>query len=501
MTDAITTLTAANGETIKFRDRIIASGGMKDVYASPERDYVVAFYRKAPDVHAIERLDMITGPYRERIFEGEAGDYWKQLFCWPTTTVQHGGRIGVVAPFYHDHFFFEHGSFNNDMLKIRGKDKQGKWFASPHHQFKFLDARERGNWLGYLQLCLKLARALRRLHAAGLAHSDLSYKNVLLAPTSGRVCIIDVDGLVVPARFPPEVVGTPDFIAPEVVMSSCLPRDDPRRVLPSISTDSHALAVMIYSLLLLRHPLRGKKIHAKDPVEDERLAMGEKAVFIEHPVDSSNRLSVDGARPTELPWVDPDSLPYTATGPYLKVLFDRAFIDGLHNPAMRPSADEWESALVRTVDLIQPCHNSACEQGWFVFDNATAPRCPFCGTHYTGQLPIINLYSKRGEKYRPDNHRLMVYSNLSLFPWHIDRTITPNERLPAAHRRRVGYFVQHQGRWFLVNEGMPELKNADTDAPCPVGARVELRANLKLLAGTQPGQRLLLLQMVEGGSD
>ena len=211
MTDAITTLTAANGETIKFRDRIIASGGMKDVYASPERDYVVAFYRKAPDVHAIERLDMITGPYRERIFEGEAGDYWKQLFCWPTTTVQHGGRIGVVAPFYHDHFFFKHGSFNNDMLKIRGKDKQGKWFASPHHQFKFLDARERGNWLGYLQLCLKLARALRRLHAAGLAHSDLSYKNVLLAPTSGRVCIIDVDGLVVPARFPPEVVGTPDL--------------------------------------------------------------------------------------------------------------------------------------------------------------------------------------------------------------------------------------------------------------------------------------------------
>jgi hypothetical protein len=116
-------------------------------------------------------------------------------------------------------------------------------------------------------------------------------------------------------------------------------------------------------------------------------------------------------------------------------------------------------------------------------------------------LPIIYLYSKRGYKYRPDNHRLMVYSNLSLFPWHIDRTITPNERLPATHRRRVGYFVQHQGRWFLVNEGMPELKNADTDAPCPVGARVELRANLKLLAGSRPGQRLLLLQMVEGGSD
>ncbi|MBV5475008.1 hypothetical protein KVQ30_27485, partial [Klebsiella pneumoniae] len=28
---------------------------------------------------------------------------------------------------------------------------------------------------------------------------------------------------------------------------------------------------------------------------------------------------------------------------YLKPLFDRAFIDGLHDPSKRPTADEWES--------------------------------------------------------------------------------------------------------------------------------------------------------------
>lgn len=383
------------------------------------------------------------------------------------------------------------------MLKIQGKDKEGKWFASPNNQFKFLDERERGNWLNYLQLCLRLSRAVRRLHAAGLAHSDLSYKNVLLSPTTGNVCIIDMDGLVVPDRFPPEVVGTPDFIAPECVATSHLPKTDPKRALPSILTDRHALAVMVYSLLLLRHPLRGQKVHAQDPSEDERLTMGEQALFVEHPEDNSNRLSPsDATKPTELPWKDPKKLPYTVTGPYLKALFDRAFIDGLHDPSKRPSADEWEMALVKTVDLIQPCQNSSCQQGWFVFDNTKEPRCPFCTTRYQGKLPVINLYSSRGGSFRPDNHRLMVYSNQSVFPWHIDRTIMPNERLVAEHKSRVGYFVLHQQRWFLVNERMPALKNAKTGEEIPIGGKVELEEGLQLLTGASPSSRLFYLQMV-----
>lgn len=501
MSAPIITLTASNGEQVQFRDEIIATGGMKDVYASPDKRYVVAFYRAQLDDAARQRLEMITGSYRERIFDNEQGAYWDQLYCWPTATVEHNGRIGVVAPFYRDHFFFEHGSFNNDMLKIQGKDKEGKWFASPNNQFKFLDERERGNWLNYLQLCLRLSRAVRRLHAAGLAHSDLSYKNVLLAPTTGHVCIIDMDGLVVPDRFPPEVVGTPDFIAPECVATSNLPKTDPQRVLPSIFTDRHALAVMVYSLLLLRHPLRGQKVHAEDPSEDERLTMGEQALFVEHPSDDSNRLfPTEGTKPTELPWKDPQKLPYTVTGPYLRALFDRAFIDGLHDPRNRPSADEWEVALVKTVDLIQPCQNSACPQAWFVFDNTTAPRCPFCQTRYQGKLPVINLYSARGDRYRPDNHRLMVYSNQSVFPWHVDRTIMPNERLGDEHKSRVGYFVLHQKRWFLVNENMPDLKNASTGEAIPIGGKVELEDRLQLLTGKQPSSRLFYLQMVEGGS-
>lgn len=74
---------------------------------------------------------------------------------------------------------------------------------------------------------------------------------------------------------------------------------------------------------------------------------------------------------SQLPQGDPTKMPYTICGPYLKKLFDRAFIDGLHNPSVRPSAAEWEDALVKTCDLVQPCQNLNCEAHWYVFDNTT----------------------------------------------------------------------------------------------------------------------------------
>ena len=42
----IITLTATNGKTIQFVDEIKAQGGMKDVMFSPNKDYVVAFFRE-----------------------------------------------------------------------------------------------------------------------------------------------------------------------------------------------------------------------------------------------------------------------------------------------------------------------------------------------------------------------------------------------------------------------------------------------------------------------
>ena len=496
-----------DGQNVEFVDEIIASGAMKDVYMSPDKSYVVAFFKKENSFYQSradfeaqkDRLKEIASAKWESIFSGVGGDYWKNLFCWPRGVLLHGERIGIVAPTYPKHFFFEHGSKNNDMLGIKGKDKEGKWFAAANLRNRFMDPRELGDWLNHLRVCLLLARAIRRMHMAGLAHSDLSYKNVLVDPSRGLACVIDVDGLVVPPKYPPDVVGTPDFIAPEVVMTNHLARDDPNRKLPRRETDQHALAVLIYMYLLYRHPLRGGKVHdVDDEQRDEALTMGEKSLFVEHPTDTSNRIKVADAKPTELPWADTSIIPYTVTGPYLSKLFLKAFVEGLHDPAERPSADDWETALVKTVDLIQPCRNPDCAQKWYVFDNSTKPRCPFCGTPYQGKLPVLNLYSSRREgQYRPDNHRLMVWTGQSLFLWHANRLLAPNEKLTDTQKKRVGYFVLHQDIWWLVNEGLPDLTEVSTKTPVPIGGKVELKDGQQLLLAKGDGGRLVVVQMVD----
>lgn len=493
----VVTLTASDGSTVKFINEVKAQGGVKDVMFSPDGRYVVAFFREKATPASRERLLEITGRYREKIFNQEGGEYLKNLYCWPSSVVEHEGRLGVVVPFYRDCFFFEYGSRNNDMLGIRKKEKIGKWFATPNHRAKFLDPRELGDWMRYVRVCIQLARAVRRMHMAGISHSDLGYNNVLLDPVSGQACLIDIDGLVVPGKHPPSVIGTPDFIAPEVVKTAHLGMNDPNRKLPSRTTDLHALAVLIYMYLLYRHPLRGDKIHdSNDSQRDEELMMGERALFIEHATDRSNRLKSSGARPSELPWKDTDRLPYTITGPYLSELFERAFIDGLHDPAKRPSADEWESALVKTVDLLQHCENPDCEQRWYAFDNKKEPSCPFCGVPHKGKLPVLNLYSSHAKgKFMPDNHRIMVFDGQSLFRWHENRMVFPNEKLSADETKRVGYFTNYNGNWYLVNERMQQMCDVRAQKDIPIGGKVLLEDGAQILLSAELGGRLILVQM------
>ncbi len=492
-------ITATDGTPVEFVDDVIGSGAMKDVYFSPDKSYVVAFFREKQDFNSKDRLQNITGIYRERIFNQEGGDYWKELFCWPTKMVEYNGKLGLICPTYQKHFFFSYGSINNDFLQIKGKEKEGKWFASAKNQNRFLALQERGDWFKYFQICIRISRAVKRLHAAGLAHSDLSYKNVLVDPTSGKAAIIDIDGLVVPGKYPPDVLGTPDFIAPEVMASKHLKVGDPNRKLPSIATDRHALAVMIYMYLLYRHPLRGGKVNDLDASKDEELSMGTKALFIENAADKSNQVKAKLLSQYEIPQGDPGKIPYTVCGPYLKELFDRAFIAGLQNPNVRPTADEWEQALLKTVDLMQPCQNPKCWNKWFVFDNTTKPQCPFCGTPYRGQLPVLNLYSsRRAGTFTPDNYRLMVYHNQYMYMWHVNRNLSPNERLTEDQKKPVGYFVFHQNKWLFINQRLNDLEDKSENKKIPIGQAIELTDGKQILLSKEEGGRLIIVQLVTG---
>lgn len=484
------TLTAQDGSTVEFYDEIKAQGGVKDVYFSTDKTYVVAFYRKTLSQSDKNRLENIVGPYHKRIFETVEGQYWKDYLIMPDRLVEWNGKIGVVLPFYPSKYFFKGGPFD-------GKEKEGKWFASAKLRNRFIPADQKGTWISNLHMCLKLARAVRRLHAAGLAHSDLSYKNVLVDPVSGNSCIIDADELVVPGKYDAGVLGTPDFIAPEVMETKTLKIDDPNKKLPSIATDRHALAVLIYMYLLNRHPLRGGKVWDLDPAKDEELSMGKNALFIEHPTNKINRVKSQDLDKSQLPQGDPTKLPYTICGPYLKKLFDKAFIDGLHNPSDRPSAAEWEDALVKTCDLVQPCQNPKCEAHWYVFDNTTKPRCPFCGTEYKGQLPILNFYYAPSHgKYISENYRLMVYDKQTLYKWHSNNLIPCNEKTSDEDKKPVGDFHFFYGQWILINRRLPDMYDATDKKPIAIGQYVPLTDGRQILLDKGQGGRLIVVQLV-----
>jgi serine/threonine protein kinase len=485
------------GKTYQFVDNNEPmKGGMKDVYFSPDRSYVVAFYRDPQDFNSKERLKKIATTYYDSFFNKEGGAYYKDLYSWPTDVVELNKKVGIIVPCYNQNFFFKRGYATSDLIK--GKEKEGKWFASPKFRNKTfplrLDESELGNWLSYFQICVNIARGVKRLHAAGLAHSDLSYKNVLVDPVSKTAAIIDIDGLVVPGLFPPDVIGTADFIAPEVLSTKHLSKTDPNRKLPSRLTDLHALAVMIYMYLLYRHPLKGGKVHDLDTEKDDLLSMGEKALFVEHPTDKTNRPKLNQVNPKELPWADVNKIPYTVAGPYLKDLFDKAFIEGLHHPMQRPTADAWEQALLKTTDLIQPCANAKCEQKWYVFDNTNSPKCPFCGTPHQGSLPVLDLYFQfKPTVWKPENHRLMVYKDQYLYEWHVNRNVVRNEKLTPAQKIPVGYFTLHNNKWVLVNQKLTSLKDLAEDKEVPVNSMVELTDGKKILLSKEEGGRVVII--------
>lgn len=477
-------------------------GGMKDVFFSPDKSYVVAFYRESQDFNAKERLKRIATQYFDSFFNRDGGAYWKDIYCWPYDVVQEGNKIGIIAPCYNRNFFFKKGYANNDILK--GQEKKGKWFASAKFRTNLskskLDESELGNWLSYFQVCVNLARGVKRLHSAGLAHSDLSYNNVLIDPVSKSVAIIDIDDLVVPGLYPPSVIGTADFIAPEVLATKHLSKTDPNRKLPNQKTDLHALAVLIYMYLLYRHPLRGGNYFGQMETEkEEDFLMGSKALFVEHPTDKSNKnfkREYGDDLQKFLPWTDLSKTPYTITGPYLKELFERSFITGLHNPQNRPIAEEWEQALIKTNDLKLQCGNIKCDQKWFIYNNTKETNCPFCSTKYGQSIPVLDFfYQFRPNVWKPEKQRLVVYNNSTLHQWHTSKNIVRNERLTEAQILRVGYFSFHNNKWVFVNEKLTSLKDVTEDKEIPIGSMVDIIDGKKLLLSKEEGGRVVIISI------
>lgn len=502
-------------------------GAAKDVYFSPDKSYVVAFYKKKPDAAGMDRLANLVGSYRERIFTPQPeGKYWEGVFCWPTDIVtapggvaELNGRVGLVVPAYPKNFFFEKNG-PSQTTPMQGKEKEGKWFTNPVFRFGLVDPSERGDWRRCFDTALVLARGVRRLHAAGLAHSDLSYKNILVDPSprtagdrvASSVSIIDLDGLVVPGKYPPDVIGTKGFVAPEVMRTKSLPKKDRKQ--PCRETDLHALAVLVYLYLLCRHPLQGAAVLDDD--DQDTLMYGEKALFVEHPTNHANRYDwkyaaadwigdeqnpksrarKESELPLLRPWRDLDALPYTVLGPHLSKLVERAFVEGLHSPSKRPAAAEWEDALFKTLDLLVPCTNPNCTMKWFIPEANPRGKCPFCGTAEPRPVAFVTLHEKdrKDGKYHQDRSvgRINLWHGASLHLWHA-RSLVQREKLSSNDLHPLGQFVKSSSSW-IVHPLRKGLFAVDSGSWLEVGKPVSVQDGTKILLDGE-GSRLAIVHL------
>jgi hypothetical protein len=465
-----------DGRTVQLDDRPINSGAEKTVFFTRDRRHVVGFFygRLADRLERVDRLTRILTKYNPTT--GRHGDYWAPYFCWPTGIVD-GDRgipeqfarrhslvwpvLGVMAPTYRSQFFF------TDRLGQR-QEKEVKWFTG-RKAAALVPEAERGSLLTRLQICTRLARAVRRMHFAGLAHSDLSNKNVLIDPKSGDACVIDIDSLVVPGVAPPSVLGTPGYIAPEVLAGHAK---------PSIDTDKHALAVLIYQILLHRHPLQGRKVHStRSAEEDEQLSMGARALFVEHPTDRSN------------PPVAPIQVPFGRLGPHLEPLVLKAFVHGLHQPARRPDAAEWEVALYRTLNMVHPTPSG---RHWCVVSPGQPLVDAASGERIVQPVPIARYLRDTGDRLVDERQSLTVFHNLVLHHWHTRVGVSPDEH---ADRTPQGYFAQHGGKWWLVNLGEAPMHVVDGPA-IPRNSSVELLPGLAIRMGDDAPARVLRFDLL-----
>ena len=185
----------------------------------------------------------------------------------------------------------------------------------------------------------QLADSFLQLHAKGLSYCDISFGNVFFDENTGDIQICDCDNVVIDNAVV-GVAGTPRFMAPEIVLG---------KGRPNTQTDQFSLAVLLFYMQVMHHPLFGAREAAVKCLDLPALTKlcGEAPLFIFDPKDQSNR-------------PDPNyqgiALTYWALLPqFLQAMFTRSFTEGLGAPASRIRDSEWKAAMIRLRDSIVYC--------------------------------------------------------------------------------------------------------------------------------------------------
>jgi DNA-binding helix-hairpin-helix protein with protein kinase domain len=298
-----------------------------------------------------------------------------------------------------------------------------------------------------VEACIKIVSAFRMLHNNGYSYQDLNDGNFFINPKTGDVLICDNDN-VAPNGTNMGIIGKPRYMAPEIVTGK-------GKVLPNTQTDRFSLAIILFLLLCMNHPLEGAKslVPCLTPLDAEKI-YGSEALFICDLDDKSNRPVRNIHQNVIARW---GYMPE-----YIKDAFFKSFCQqAIKEPNKRLKELDWLKVLVRFRSDIVKCN---CGNEVFV-KNATTTICDGCkkplNIVHSLKLPDYSITAAKGSRiYRcqlgicnadtaltpialvvakPDNPNALGVKNMTAQIW---KATTPSGKAKQVQPQEVIPFKQ-----------------------------------------------------------
>ena len=274
---------------------------------------------------------------------------------------------------------------------------------------------------------LGLVNGFMNLHLRGQCFREITPRDVCFDPATGEVLLVYANNIVSDgdtAARPPDDLR---FMAPEIARG-----ERP----PSVQTDLHTLATLLFYMLMVHHPLEGERATSFATIDAAaaRELYGTHPVFIFDPNDASNR---------PVPGYHVSVLDYWPLYPqYLRDLFIQAFTTGLHDPYNgRVRESEWRQALIHLRDTIIYCPQCSAENFYDIEQLKAAGGDP--GDCWACQSDL-----RLPPRLKLDDEVVMLNFNTYLYPHHVD----PNRRYDFS--QAIAQVTQHPTNpniWGLKN--------------------------------------------------
>lgn len=274
----------------------------------------------------------------------------------------------------------------------------------PKNYKSIVDMMKRRAEPSFYTLCraaYNLTNGYQKLHSMGYSYRDISFGNLFFDPNNGDVLICDNDNVAANGIDNSAVYGTPRFMAPEIVLG---------KAKPSRNTDLYSLAVLLFYMFMMGHPLEGKleaDIRCMDIHAMNRL-YGTNPVFVFDPNNKTNR-PVKGYQDNVLIYWD-------IYPQIIRDLFMKSFTEGLTAPNKRVTEKQWLDAFANLMTGIIACPGCGAE---VFFDESkvasgVAHTCWNCGRATQYPVSIIvgksRVLLKKGAKLYAHN----IYGNYDM---------------------------------------------------------------------------------------